>query len=334
MARGDGVVRSRMLERALADTRRGIALREWAAKHGFHWRTVYRDLHALEDSGVPVIEVEKGRYALDPDWELKVSATFTSEEILALYSLKRLAAAVQPTRLGRALDRVWAKVAADQRQTRLLPHGQADGDMSIRSWTPIDYGGFHKIVETLEAAVRERHAVICKYRRLDGEVTQRTVEPGQLHYDPQLEALYLVAWCRLRNALRVFAVHRFLAAQMTDEVIPLRPETRSTAAFKNAFRVWRESKVVTVRARLRGTAAAELRERKVHASQKLVERDDGEVEVSFDVAGLAEVERWLLAYGGDATALAPEELVRRVRAEVQRAGDSYGAPPSRRRRLT
>jgi predicted DNA-binding transcriptional regulator YafY len=95
--------------------------------------------------------------------------------------------------------------------------------------------------------------------------------------------------------------------------------------------VWRESTVLKVRARLRGAAAAEVRERRLHPSQKLVERD-GEVEVSFEVAGLAEVERWLLAYGGDATALAPAELVARVRAELERAAGTYRAPTRARAR--
>lgn len=323
MARGDQLARTRLLERALIDTRRGITVRQFAEQHGFHWRTVYRDLDALERSGVPVKEMEPGRYALDPDWKLRLSATLTAEEMLALYSLKQLAGPVRQTRLGRALDRVWSKVTADERQTRLLPGAAADGEMSIRAWTPIDYGSYHRTLETFEAAVEERRAVVCKYRRLNGDVTTRTIEPGHVHYDASLEALYVVAWCRLRQALRVFAVHRFLAARMTDETIAMRAETRSSAAFKDAFRVWRESKVVEVRVRLRGIAAAELRERQVHASQKLSELGDGSVEVSFEVAGLAELERWVLGYGADATVVAPEELVRRVRAQVEGLAAAY-----------
>lgn len=332
MARGDLLARSRLLERALIETHRGISLRQFAKDNGFGWRTVYRDLDALQKLGVPVVELEKGRYAVDPDWKLKISATLTAEEVLAVYSLRQLAGPLRTTRVGRALDRVWAKVSADQRQTRLLPRGRADGELAIRALVAIDYDRFHKIVETLEAAIEARRAVVCKYRSLDGEVTRRTIEPGQLYHDPRLEALYVVAWCRLRGALRVFAVHRFLAASMTDEAIPLRPETRAAAAFKDAFRVWREAKVQAVRVRLRGRAAAEIRERRVHRSQTLVERAGGEVEVGFEVAGLAEVERWLLAYGGDATAVAPPELVENVRAQLERAAASYGGAARRRAR--
>jgi predicted DNA-binding transcriptional regulator YafY len=319
-----------VLERALAETRRGIALRAWAQEHGYGWRTVYRDLKALEASGVPIYQPEKGRYALERDWQLKINARLTSEEMLALYGLRQLAAPVHKTRLGRALDRAWAKLSADVRQTRLMPRAASAGELSIRAWTPIDYGRFHRVIETLEAAVAERRAVVCKYRSLAGAVTQRTIEPGQLHYDPSLEALYLVAWCRLRDALRVFAVHRFLAAQMTDERFAMRAETRSAAALKDAFRVWRDARVQTVRVRLSGIAAAEARERLAHASQKLIADHGDELEVSFEVAGLAEIERWVLGLGGDAMVLAPEELRLRVRAQVERAAAAYGAPRARR----
>ena len=323
MARGDQLARTRLFERALSETRRGLAIKRWAEDNGYGWRTVYRDLQALQRAGVAVIEPEPGRYRLDPEQRLKVAATLTSEEMLALHSLRQLAAPVKQTRLGRALDRVWSKVTADERQTRLLPSAAPDGEMSIRTWTPIDYARYHRVFETLDAAILERRAVVCTYRRLDGATTRRTIEPGQLHYDQALETVYVVAWCRLRRALRVFAVHRFLAARVSDLKVAMRPELRSEAAFKDAFRVWRDSKVVTVKVRLRGNAAAELRERRMHASQKLSELGDGAVEVSFEVAGLPELERWVLGYGADAMVLAPDELVQRVRAQVEGLALAY-----------
>jgi predicted DNA-binding transcriptional regulator YafY len=336
MARGDQMARSRLLERALANTQRGVSVRQWASDNGYGWRTVYRDLEALQKAGVPVLEVAPGRYGLDPGYKARIGATLSSEEVLALYSVRQLAAPWRHTSLGRAIDRVWAKLAADERQTRLVPSTAPDGALSIRSFVPIDYGRFHKYVETFEAAIAGRRAVVCRYRGLDGVEHRRTIEPGQLHFDPALGSLYVIAWCRLRGAVRFFAVHRFLAARLTDDVFGLRPETRSGAALRSAFRVWRASTVTRVRARFRGNAGVEVRERRWHSSQEVTDLGNGEIEVRLDVAGLAEVERWILGYGAEATAVEPEALVASIRRHHEEAARRYGAaaPPAARRRAT
>jgi hypothetical protein len=106
-------------------------------------------------------------------------------------------------------------------------------------------------VQVVERAPREGRALQARYRALStGQVTARVLEPGQLHWDPSHETLYLIAWCRLRQDLRVFAVHRFVAVQALNERCAPRPETRTQAALAKAFRVWRDDHVMQVRVRL------------------------------------------------------------------------------------
>jgi predicted DNA-binding transcriptional regulator YafY len=57
-----------------------------------------------------------------------------------------------------------------------------------------------------------------------------------------------------------------------------------------------------------------------------VRLEGGEVEIELAVAGLAEVERWLLAYGADAIALAPPELVARLGKHAREAARQYETP--------
>ena len=62
--------------------------------------------------------------------------------------------------------------------------------------------------------------------------------------------------------------------------------------------------------------ADEIRERKWLADQKLEEAGDGVV-LSAEVAGLAEVERWVLSYGPAAKVLAPAELAASVAKKLR-----------------
>src|SRR6185312_3900580 len=125
----------------------------------------------------------------------------------------------------------------------------------------VDYRAHAKIIATFERAVRERVVLACRYAALStGETTARQIEPGELYWDPGLESLYLIGWCRLRRDVRVFAVHRFLAATLGDERFAPRGDAPAASALKHAFRVWRGANVETARVRFSRAAAQEIRE--------------------------------------------------------------------------
>ncbi len=149
-----------------------------------------------------------------------------------------------------------------------------------------------------------------------------------LHWDPALETLYFIGWCRLREAVRVFAVHRFRMVTLTNERTRSRAECSSREALRHAFRVWRGGNVRRVVVRLRGWAAADARERRVHASQTVTRLPGGEVRLELDVAGFEEITRWILGYGSLAIVESPPNLVAAVGAELDRAIDSYEGEPS------
>jgi predicted DNA-binding transcriptional regulator YafY len=71
--------------------------------------------------------------------------------------------------------------------------------------------------------------------------------------------------------------------------------------------------------------AGEIRERQWLAEQKLEDKDGGVI-LTGEVAGLAEVERWILSYGESAKALAPKALeksvIKKLRATVERYSGS------------
>lgn len=329
MARHDRTVRLEIVKKALAASRRGVALKTLAERHGFPLRNLYRDVEALELAGYNVQQTDDHRYRIEDPGPSTPGAP-TADERLALYLAREQARGWKHTSLGRALDRLWNRLSASgDGQAALVPVESAPW-ITTREWSPIDYGRHRHLVATLEKAVRERVAVRARYRALSTrQVTSRVIEPGQLHWDPALESLYLIGWCRLRGDVRVFAVHRFLAVTLTDERCAPRPETRSRAALKNAFRVWRSAHVETVRIRFAPEVAEEIRERRWLPGQRIEEAEGGAVVATGEVAGLAEVERWVLGYGGRARVLGPPALVARVAEKARAAAREYQAGPAR-----
>jgi proteasome accessory factor B len=320
MARNDRTIRLEVVKQALAGSRRGVALKTLAEKHAWSLRTLYRDIEALQAAQFPIVE-EEGRYRLDG----KV-ATFSGapspDERLALFLAREQAAGWKHTSLGHALDTLWNRLSSTDGQAALFPIESAPW-IATRAWTAIDYGRHRRIVETIERAVRERLAIQARYRAAStSQTTSRVIEPGQLHWDPGLESLYLIGWCRLRADTRVFAVHRFVAVTLLDQHCQPRPETRSATALRKAFRVWRGDRVENIRIAFTADVAAEIRERRWLASQQIVE-DQNSVILTGEVAGLAEVERWVLGYGPSAKVLEPTQLRETVAAKLRTAAAGY-----------
>lgn len=312
MASAEQMVRVIALGQALASSRHGVVLRRFADERGYPIRYVHRDLKTLEQAGFP-IEGENGRYRLAVDQAPQIQLKVDEEELLALFAARELAGPLRATALGRALDRLWAKLGSRGGQGPLLPQGESS--LSIRPALAIDYGPHRAHIAVIERAIARREALACRYRRVrTGEVSERVIEPGELHVDPALESMYCIAWCRLRAAVRVFAVHRFLELRPAGEAAPLRPETRSRVALRRAFRIWRGDTVERVRLRFAATVAGEIQERRWHPSQTLEPDPSGGVILAMEVAEPAELERWLLGFGAEVRVLEPTWLAERVAA--------------------
>ncbi|MCA9677042.1 MAG: WYL domain-containing protein [Myxococcales bacterium] len=316
MPNADQMARVIALAQALASARRGVVLKRFAERNGWPLRYVYRDLHTLERAGFPIAS-EDGRYWLPRGWSAVAPNGVGLDELLALYTARQLAGGLRGTAVGKALDRLWAKLSTANGQGQLLP--ASGGPLTVRPATGIDYGRHRATILVLEQAVEARRAVRAVYQRPGHDATERVIEPGQLHFDPGLETLYLVAWCRLREAVRVFAVHRFVQVEAMDEVVPLRPATRSAEALRSAFRVWRSDRVETVRLRFSRAVADEIAERTWHASQEIVREAGGRLRMSLEVAEPAELLRWLVGFGPEVRVLAPSSLADAVRARHREA---------------
>ena len=324
MPRNDQIVRILSVARALAASRRGVSLKALAEREGWHWRTVYRDRDALQAAGFPIEEPVPGRYKLADGWAVPNLPGVESDEIAAFFTLRALADSWRTTALGKPLDRLWMKLASARGgQGTLLPAGEAW--FAVRSPLAIDYRAHAKIVATFEKAVREHAVVGCRYTALStGETTTREIEPGELYWDPGLESLYVIGWCRLRGDVRVFALHRFLAATLTEKKFAPRREARSASALKHAFRIWRGAHVEIVRVRFSRAAAQEIRERRWGPGQRIEDERGGTIVLAVEVAGTAEVARWVLGFGGEAEVLAPAALRRDVEARLRAGAARYG----------
>jgi predicted DNA-binding transcriptional regulator YafY len=90
-------------------------------------------------------------------------------------------------------------------------------------WVSAEAGHAAEIRSVVEQAVARRRVVSLRYHDGQGRASRRDVEPQLLVRNS--DHVFLVAWCRERQALRWFREDRIEAVELTDETAPRRDLT-------------------------------------------------------------------------------------------------------------
>lgn len=322
MPRGDQVARFYSLVMELARSKRGVAAATLAQRRDLSPRTVYRDLHALEAAGFP-ITVDGNRWKLIDGWETRIPFPLPLGQLLAVHVARNLMKPIRGTPIARDFEALCERLAGplEPTQGELFPRLRAI--LATRSQLAVDYSAHTAAIETLCRASESKHTVrAVYYSGSSGEGSRRELDPCCLYYDPQLETLYVFAWCHLRRALRTFAVHRFRQVALTDKPFDLPAGFTPETYLRDAFRIWRGNNTIEVRIRIESEAAW-VSERQWHASQQLHRVDNGAIELTFSASSSQEIRRFVLQLGAAAEVIEPESLRRDIAAELTRAAQRY-----------
>ncbi len=327
MPRGTQVARLYTLLLELGRAPRGVLAQNLATRLGVRLRTVYRDLEALRQAGFPVERVDGARWRLPEEWQAQLPFPLPAEELFALHAAREFLRPLRGTPIEQAFGKLCHRLlGATSQQGELFPYYRTL--VQTRSTLAIDYRPHLDKIEVLCTALQQHRTIRAVYAGLArSEPTQRDLDPYRLYYDPALEALYLFAWCHLRKAVRVFAVHRFHSVQLTERTFspPLHFDVETF--LKDAFRLWREENVQHVRFRVYPPLARWVAERRLHASQLQRRLDGGAIEVELTVEASEDIKRFLLQLGASAEVLAPESLRNAVANELTRALRRYLVRP-------
>jgi predicted DNA-binding transcriptional regulator YafY len=315
-----GVVRALALLMEMARSRRGILLKAFAEKRGYPLRAVYRSRDTLVKAGAPIRQNPESasRWQLMEGWLPPAVVGAARNELMALFVARQIAPGLRGTSVGRSLDNLWSKLtSADAQQS--LPFAE-NAPFSIRALPAIDYTDHRATIESLTDAIERRYAVRIRYRTPDWTTTERVIEPGFLQWEGALEAIYVPSWCRLREAIRVFAVHRIVSIEpLPSEPSRFMPPRRT---IERAFHTWHRELVEHVQVLFTGRIAGEIRERRWHPSQRLIDAPDGGLFLHLDISGPEELERWLLGFGPDARVIEPARLAEQIQRQHARAANT------------
>ncbi len=333
MPRGDQVSRFYTLVLDLARSKHGFTAAVLARRRDLPVRTVYRDLRALEAAGFPITSTPTKRWKFIDGWDSRLPFPMPAGQLLALHLARDLMRPLRGTPIAGELDELYDRLSPvqpseDSTQGELFPRLRRI--LSTRSQLAIDYAAHSAVLETLCRACETRTTLrAVYYAEIRGELTRRDIDPYCLHYDPQLEAIYVFAWCHLRQEIRTFAVHRFRQAAMTNKTFTAPIGFSVEAYLRRAFRIWRGENAAQVRLLIDREAAGWVSERLWHASQQIHRRPGGACELSFTVDSTRELQRFILQLGAAAEVLQPDWLRQQIAEEQAKAASRNQTKPSK-----
>jgi predicted DNA-binding transcriptional regulator YafY len=166
--------------------------------------------------------------------------------------------------------------------------------------------------------------MVYETRSRDGAVSERVVRP--YHIMPYVRSWQLVAYCELREAVRMFKVDRIREATLLDERYRIPDDFDLDTYMGAAWGLMRgeAGEPVDVVLRFGPEAGRWVAEEYWHPSQQAEEQPDGSVLFRLQVAVTPEFVNWLLYYGSRVEVLEPPGLRERVAEEHRRAAEVYG----------
>jgi predicted DNA-binding transcriptional regulator YafY len=318
---------STKLERILGideEIKRGTfpSVYDLCAKFEIAERTVHEDIRYLKERLNRDIQFDRNRNGYfngNPDQALP-TFELTSGEIFALTLGKELLSLYVGTSFESVLRSALNKVSERLPETVRIAPEDVKSIMSFRSNAIVPVGG--KLFTDMQKACDSQMQVeISYFAPSTGEISTRVVEPQLVLHTSN--TWYLVAYCTMRKALRLFALHRIRDYALTEaKFAPVKREELDNW-LNSAFQVQHGEKVHDIKIHFAPNGAHYIRERNWHPNQVLENLPDGSCELSFPESSLEEVYRWLAPYGSDAIVLAPEELRTMVAKEAEKILHSY-----------
>ena len=299
-------------------TKRVVKAEEIADRFEISLRTVYRDVKALMEAGVPIgSEAGKGYFIVD-GFHLP-PVMFTQDEASAMLLAGKLVERMTDQSVRTAFEGALMKVKAvlNEAQKDHLESLQAHIEVLKPQMRIPAQTGNH--LSELQKAIAEKRVVEFQYINNQNEQTLRQVEPIGLFY--YSAAWHLIAWCRLRNGFRDFRSDRIDALKTTSQTF-LPRSISNLQEYLNSLQQ-NNAEMIAVVISFDADTAQYVHNSRHYFGYVSEEKVDGRVRMKFLTVDLEILARWLLSYGKSVEIESPEGLKTMARQLVEELREHY-----------
>ena len=275
-------------------------------------RTIYRDIEALSMAGIPVYtkKGKNGGISLTEQFVLDKMLVSKEEQLQILAALGSLEA------------------VGAQKEKEILDKLGDFFQVKAKNWVEIDFsdwsGRRQALYTLLKEAILNRKVLEFDYYGQYRDMTHRFVEPVQLFFKEY--TWYLRAYCRERQAMRLFKVLRMKRVRVTGEVFTERTEVSEVKQVSSSI-ICEEPEVylpsATRRVVIKIDASESYRVYDRFEEEELTVLPDGSFIVTLDYMLDDWVYGVILSFGPAACVLEPEDVRQEMAARIEKMLEKY-----------
>ncbi|WP_234572749.1 helix-turn-helix transcriptional regulator [Rhodohalobacter sp. 614A] len=293
--------------------RQRVSIAELSDRYKISERTVYRDLVALQEAGVPIGSEPGEGYYIVKGYHLP-PVMFNRQEAASLLAGERLMRKWNQTELGKsylsALDKIRSILPPDEKEYFEV----LDERIQTFKYQNVNFPKpDERIFGFLQNAIFKKEIIEIEYRSPHMQKrTTRKVEPlGLLLMGSHW---YLAAWCRLREDYRMFRLDRFDKFKTTG--IQIRQPTGHS--LKNFYdrNLHQERELTEVVVWFEAEYASYVGDQKYWHGWAWERSVDGGIEMTFLTSSVSYLCRWLLMWGNKMTIQKCDEAKKKMREFV------------------
>jgi predicted DNA-binding transcriptional regulator YafY len=280
-------------------------------------RTIYRDVQALCESGVPIVAQAGVGYSLVEGYFLPPVSFSTDEATMLLLGSKFVADHfdAQYGEVSQSASRKIETVLSDKMRGEVNYLRESIAFVAPQT---LASGASTNFLPTIRRAIIEQKTIRFHYHtrysmdRSQAKNTRDADPYGLVHYG---DAWYLNAFCHLRHEVRQFRLDRMSSLQSLDKTF-IRP-----ASYKMA-RPEEDTRKVVARVLFCPDAAPWVRESRPYYITAMEDRQDYLL-VTMNAHTETELVPWLLGWGEQVEVIEPESLKRRLADEAKKIYEKY-----------
>ena len=295
-----------------------VRAEEIADRFEISTRTVYRDVKAQMEAGVPIGSEAGTGYFIVDGYHLP-PVMFTQDEagsmLLAGKLVEKMADKSVRTAYDSAMHKIKSVLNSDEKDHMQMLESHIEVFPRSRIEPKASKEFPDHFMTTIQGALARKKVLRMDYSNAEGNVTQREVEPVGIFYYSM--AWHLIGWCRLRKEYRDFRSDRIIALVTTGESF----EGHNQISLREYFQTMFSEKGDLVRV-VAVFDKASLRGRSLYGS--IAQEDLGDrIRAEFMMDNLDSMARWFLLFGSNVEIESPEELKYRIADVLEELREHY-----------
>lgn len=294
-------------------SKRVVKAEEIAVRFEISLRTVYRDVKALMEAGVPIgSEAGKGYFIVE-GYHLP-PVMFNQSEASAMLTAWKLVEKMTDDSIRKAYESALWKIKSVLNNSEKDHLENLQSSIQVFRYPDQSTEFPNQYMAEIQKAISHKDVLLMNYSSgKTQEITNREIEPiGIVHYSSHW---HLIAWCRLRNGYRDFRIDLIQSLKMTGAIFDARNLFTLQEYFHSLTQAHDDMEKISV---LFDRSVSKYSKSSRYYYGYVSEEDMGDkCRMTFLIANMQTFCRWLMMFGTAVEIESPEKLKETMEGMVE-----------------